>query len=50
MSSSDKKELVVSFLAMLELVKRGLLGVTQDAAFGEINMNYQGAMKAPNFE
>ena len=49
-SAGDKKELVVSFLAMLELVKRGLLGVTQDAAFGEITMNYQGTIKAPNFE
>lgn len=49
-SQTDKKELVVSFLAMLELVKRGMLAVSQEASFGEIKMNYQGTVRAPNFE
>lgn len=49
-SKTDKKELVVGFLAMLELVKRGMLAVSQEASFGDITMNYQGTVKAPNFE
>lgn len=47
---SDKREVVVGFLAMLELVKRGLLMVEQHASFGDITMNYNGAMNAPRFE
>ena len=49
-SKADKKELVVGFLAMLELVKRGMLAVSQEASFGEITMNYQGSIKPPHFE
>lgn len=49
-SKTDRKELVVGFLAMLELVKRGMLAVSQEASFGEITMNYQGSMQPPNFE
>lgn len=47
---ADKRELVVGFLAMLELVKRGMVAVSQESSFGDIQMNYQGSMKAPNFE
>ncbi|MDE2038079.1 MAG: segregation/condensation protein A [Patescibacteria group bacterium] len=34
----EKVGVIVSFLAMLELVKNGVLHVTQDAAFGDITM------------
>jgi segregation and condensation protein A len=46
----DKREFVVSFLAVLELVKRGLLLAEQQDRFGEITMNYNGAVGAPSFE
>lgn len=49
-SNVNRKELVVGFLAMLELVKRGMLAVSQEVSFGDIKMNYQGVVKAPNFE
>lgn len=49
-TSGDKAELVVGFLALLELIKRGLLLADQSDSFGEITMNYGGAIKAPNFE
>lgn len=49
-SPEDKRELVVSFLAMLELVKRGLLLVEQPDSFGDITMSYHGEMGAPRFE
>lgn len=45
----DKREIVVGFLAMLELVKRGLLLAEQEERFGDIRMNYGGEMKAPSF-
>lgn len=48
--SEGKRELVVSFLAMLELVKRGMLEVNQEYSFGDIAMNYQGPAQAPKFE
>lgn len=34
----DKVNFIVSFLAMLELVKQGIVHVTQDSSFGDINM------------
>lgn len=49
-SAADKRELVVGFLAMLELVKRGLLMAEQKASFEDITMNYNGEVKAPRFE
>ena len=49
-SGADKRELVVGFLAVLELVKRGLLMVEQSDRFGEITMNYNGEVGAPRFE
>ena len=48
-SAGDKRELVVGFLAMLELVKRGLLMAEQQNSFGDITMNYNGAMSTPKF-
>lgn len=45
----NKREIVVSFLAMLELVKRGLLLVNQEQQFGDIHMNYGGSLNAPTY-
>jgi segregation and condensation protein A len=49
-TASDKREVVVSFLAMLELVKRGMLLVEQERDFSEIRMNYSGALGAPRYD
>lgn len=46
---ADKRELVVGFLAMLELVKRGIVAVSQESSFDDIKMNYQGTAQAPKF-
>jgi segregation and condensation protein A len=48
--SVDRRELVVGFLAMLELVKRGLVLVNQESSFGDIIMDYQGEARTPRFE
>ena len=48
--AGGKLEIVVSFLAMLELVKRGLLNVDQHVSFGEITMGYNGELKAPRLD
>ncbi len=37
-TKEKKATIIISFLAMLELVKRGILEVKQDSQFGEINM------------
>ena len=37
--SKEKIEVIVSFLAMLELVKQGAIEVAQHAQFGDINMS-----------
>lgn len=42
-------EIVVGFLAMLELVKRGLVAVEQESVLGEIRMNYNGGVEAPKY-
>jgi chromatin segregation and condensation protein Rec8/ScpA/Scc1 (kleisin family) len=34
----EKVNIIVSFLAMLELVKQGVIHVTQENHFGDINM------------
>lgn len=49
-STTDKREVVVSFLAMLELVKRGMLLVEQERDFAEIRMNYTGTVGAPRYD
>jgi segregation and condensation protein A len=35
----DRVELIVSFLAMLELIKRGMIIAKQESDFGEIQIN-----------
>jgi chromatin segregation and condensation protein Rec8/ScpA/Scc1 (kleisin family) len=49
-SAIDKREVVVGFLAMLELVKRGMLLVEQERDFAEIRMNYAGTVGAPRYD
>lgn len=47
----DKREIVVGFLAILELMKRGLLSAEQEAHFTEIRMQYSGATnQAPRYD
>lgn len=48
--AAGKHEIVVGFLAMLELVKRGLMLAEQDRLLGEIRMDYNGSMKAPRYD
>lgn len=48
--ATDKREVVVGFLAMLELVKRGMLLVEQERDFAEIRMNYAGNLGAPRYD
>ncbi|TSD05404.1 MAG: segregation and condensation protein A [Parcubacteria group bacterium Greene0714_7] len=48
-SAVNKREVVVSFLAMLELFKRGLVLVEQEQTFGEIAIAYNGNAKTPKF-
>jgi segregation and condensation protein A len=43
-------EVVVGFLALLELVKRGFADVNQDAHFREITIEYAGTLEAPRYE
>ncbi|MCK4918558.1 MAG: segregation/condensation protein A [Candidatus Pacebacteria bacterium] len=40
-SKEEKVGVVLSFLAMLELVKQGIISVSQENQFGDINMNTQ---------
>ena len=49
-TATDKREVVVGFLAMLELVKRGMLLVEQEKDFAEIRMNYAGNLGAPRYD
>ncbi len=49
-TEASKRELVVGFLAVLELVKRGMLLAEQHESFGDITMNYNGTMGAPSFD
>jgi segregation and condensation protein A len=48
-AGTDKREVVVGFLAMLELFKRGLLLVEQQQSFGEIDIAYNGMAETPRF-
>ena len=48
--AKDRQELVVGFLAMLELIKRGILLAKQEASFGDITMNYSGSAQTPSIE
>jgi segregation and condensation protein A len=46
---AEKVEIVVSFLAMLELVKQGIIDVVQHDQFSDIEMKYEGTLKAPTY-
>jgi len=48
--SKSAHEVVVGFLALLELVKRGFAEVNQDAHFREITIEYAGTLEAPRYE
>ncbi|MFH1402505.1 MAG: segregation/condensation protein A [Patescibacteria group bacterium] len=48
LSKEDKITVVVSFLAMLELVKQGAIIVKQKCQFGDIDMNTQ-QVETPNY-
>lgn len=48
-SPEDKREIVVGFLAMLELVKRGTVLVEQEGQFSDITINYHGASGPPRY-
>lgn len=48
--AGNPRELVVSFLAMLELVKRGLANVEQGSHFSEITIEYAGGSATPSYE
>ncbi|MBU1046437.1 segregation/condensation protein A [Patescibacteria group bacterium] len=47
-SREKKVNIVVSFLAMLELVKQGVINVKQDSQFGDIDMDTQ-KLNTPNY-
>jgi segregation and condensation protein A len=46
----DPREVVVGFLAMLEIVKRGFATVTQDTQFAEITIEYAGNTNTPRYD
>lgn len=49
-SPEDKREIVVGFLAVLELVKRGMLLAEQMNQYGDISLEYAGSPTAPKYE
>lgn len=49
-SPEDKREIVVGFLAVLELVKRGLILVEQEKQFSDITVSYAGEVQAPRYD
>lgn len=49
-SPEDKREVAVGFLAVLELVKQGMLLVEQHEKFADISIEYAGTPKAPRYE
>ncbi len=49
-SPEDTREIVVGFLAVLELVKRGTLLVEQEGRFSDITLHYAGAPRAPRYD
>lgn len=48
--ATTPQDIVVGFLAMLELVKRGFANVNQGAHFDEITIEYTGDVSAPRYE
>lgn len=49
-SPEDKREIVVGFLAVLELIKRGMLLAEQGSAYGDIRLEYAGNPRAPKYQ
>jgi segregation and condensation protein A len=49
-SAEDKREIVVGFLAVLELVKRGMLLADQLNQYGDISLEYAGTPSAPKYQ
>ena len=49
-SPEDRREIVVGFLAVLELVKRGFVTVEQSDKFSDITMNYSGNPGKPRYD
>ncbi len=49
-SAADVREIVVSFLAMLELVKVGVAEVDQGAHFTDITIHYKGEAQIPKYD
>ena len=45
----ERTEVVVSFLALLELVKRGIIKVTQERDFGDIMLESD-SVSTPTYE
>ena len=43
-SKTSRLEVVVTFLALLELIKRHMVGANQDALFGEISLQPEGEL------
>jgi segregation and condensation protein A len=48
--ATTPQDIVVGFLAMLELVKRGFANVSQGEHFEEITIEYTGDVSAPRYE
>lgn len=48
-TSGDKHEIIVYFLAVLELVRHGTASVVQDKLFEEITIEVEGAMNTPKY-
>jgi segregation and condensation protein A len=48
--ATSPQDIVVGFLAMLELVKRGFANVSQGEHFDEITIEYTGTVSAPRYE
>lgn len=49
-SPEDRREIVVGFLAVLELVKRGFVTAEQGTKFSDITMNYSGNPSKPRYD
>lgn len=48
-SNKDKVEVIVSFLALLELVKQGTIGAEQSALHGDIQLNHAPTSSVPHY-
>lgn len=48
-NKTERVHIIVSFLAMLELVKQGIIDVNQEAQFGDIHMETQGDVGVPRY-